>query len=237
MSEPSGIRDVLLIPGLTGGPKSFGRPFLSELKKFGLKPLVFSPPWDYTMEKAVSGAASVLKQGGPWALFGFSMGVTVAFMTALAHRETPKALALCSGSLGAFGGGNLDKVLKDPWPDWYRTLIKLSLPDRVIKRFGDDLEALVPEVSEQERAFFEKERKELKKSRDLSDQVKSLDIPTLVCCGEMDELISPHESLKIAALTRGSFVSFKARHSVMYDCPKDLAKALWEFLRALGPRV
>lgn len=190
------------------------------------------------MENAVSGAAALIERcGGPHAVLGFSMGAAVAVRLALKRPDLVKGLVLCSGSADrtfwSGGDGLLRRVLEEPWPKWYELLIQAVLPLSVSRRFGSALNfgRLAQKVDQGSRMSYERQREALKNGSSLLDELPGITIPALVCAGQYDELIPAEEGRKIAsALPGGDFRLFSAGHSIMYDCPGELARSVADFL-------
>jgi len=73
---------------------------------------------------------------------------------------------------------------------------------------------------------------------DLTEQVRRIDLPSLVICGEEDKMTPPALSQEIAADLRGAQACFikSAGHMVMMENPESFNQSLIAFAESLPAR-
>lgn len=227
------MQRIVLLPGLACDDELFAeqRPALAPLGELSTSTVHFR--FDTLPQMA---QALLDEHPGPLTLVGSSMGGMLALQAALlapqrvqriailgssARADTPELLALRSQAIELFAAGRMDEVLRANLVFAFHPEHAGRLAERylaMIRRAG------APALIRQNRAVMAR--------ADLRPQLPAITCPTLVLCGEDDQLTPPECSREIAAAIAGAALQWLPRcgHLSTMEQPEAVNTALRDWL-------
>ena len=173
-------------------------------------------------------------------LIGLSIGGMIAQCFAIAHGERLESLMLCGTSPERLQGG-MDGLWQPRFDAMDAAGSLEPLADSSMQRWVTD--AFAPRRPDRFRQLLETvSATSLEGYRngaiaienyDVADELPSLNLPTLVVCGDEDTGTPPEGNRRIAALIRGArYVEMRnARHFPMVEYPQEFSAIMLEWLQ------
>lgn len=241
---------LLLVPGLGGDRDCWGAQFPRKLTELGIAPVIYDPrgfgesssgtsvP---SMELYADDAAAIIKAAGtPCAVFGWSMGASVALELALAHPNLADRLILCCGS------GDHRELVRSR-PEIFEPILDGEIPLNILAarlaeilapaEWKENFAALESFRSATESSFLKSakgirsQQYALKTCPPALDRLERIRISVMVIEGAEDMLIPPEEGEKLLrALPDGRREILHGGHGLIYERPEDVANLTAAFL-------